>query len=180
MTDVGPDPPSLNLTENYIASYIINNFFIANYHSTWPIDHDDGSCYYTDAYNFLVYGGYKNYLGHSKTATNNIYVYPDAVHSYGNDVGELGKFLTKPWCQNSDGAALTDLPSGWGEVWTNNTCVITSSQIYNNDRCDPTRVRLKDLVPFTANNHFYAVNSTISSYSCDKNATFTLKEYQDL
>ena len=173
LTDIGSGSPSLHPAENYIT----NNFFITNYHSTWPIDHDDGSCYYTDAYNFLVYGGYKNYLGHSKTATSNIYVYPDAVHSYGNGVGELGKFLTKPWCQNSDGATLTDLPSGWGEVWTNNTCIITSSQIYNNDRCDPTH--LKGLVPFTANNHFYTANGTVS-IPCGKNTTFTLEEYQEL
>ena len=30
-----------------------------NYHSTWPIDHDDGSCYYHDHHNFLIYGGAK-------------------------------------------------------------------------------------------------------------------------
>ena len=29
-------------------------------------DHDDGSCYYNDTYNVMIYGGYKNYLGHSK------------------------------------------------------------------------------------------------------------------
>jgi hypothetical protein len=53
------------------------NFLINNYHSVWPIDHDDGSCYYLDTENFLIYGGYKNYLGHSKTAKNNIYIFPD-------------------------------------------------------------------------------------------------------
>ena len=46
LTDVdqGPGSPSLTLGE----SYITNNFFINNYNSNWPIDHDDGSCYYTD------------------------------------------------------------------------------------------------------------------------------------
>ena len=63
-------------------SHIFDNFFINNYHSSWIIDHDDGSCYYTDTYNFLVYGGYKNYLGHSKTVTNNIYIYSEAAHYY--------------------------------------------------------------------------------------------------
>ena len=175
LTDVdqGPESPSLHPAENYIT----NNFFINNYHSTWPIDHDDGSCYYTDTYNFLVYGGYKNYLGHSKTVTNNVYVYPDAVHTTSFNIGELGKYLTKPWCQNSDGATLTVLPSGWGEVWSNNTCVISSSVIYSNDRCDPTHI--KGLVPFTANNHFYTANGTVI-IPCGKNTTFTLEEYQEM
>ena len=41
-------------------------FAIANYHAVWPLDHDDGSCYYYDYDNVLVYGGFKTYLGHSK------------------------------------------------------------------------------------------------------------------
>ena len=172
LTDVdqGPESPSLTPAENYIT----NNFLINNYHSTWPIDHDDGSCYYTDTYNFLVYGGYKNYLGHSKTVMNNIYVYPDASHGY--NANQLGAFFSVPYCQNSDGASLTDLPSGWGEVWSNNTCIISRSEVYENNACDPTH--LKGLVPFTASNHFYTADGTIS-IPCGK-STFTLEEYQKL
>ena len=160
--------PSLTAAE----SYIFNNFFINNYHSSWPIDHDDGSCYYTDTYNFLVYGGYKNYLGHSKTVTNNIYIYPDAAHYY-----KVGSFFSKPFCQNSDGASLTNLPSGWGEVWSNNTCVITSSNVYSNGDCNP--FHLTDLVPFTASNHFYTANGKVV-IQCGKYTTFTLQQYQAL
>ena len=36
-----------------------HNIMWNNYHSTWPIDHDDGSCYYHDHHNFLIYGGAK-------------------------------------------------------------------------------------------------------------------------
>ena len=50
---------------------------IGNYNSVWPIDHDDGSSYWADSYNFLAYGGYKNLFGHSKKALENVYVYPD-------------------------------------------------------------------------------------------------------
>lgn len=39
------------------VSNITRNFVINNYNSIWPLDHDDGSCYYTDTLNFLVYGG---------------------------------------------------------------------------------------------------------------------------
>lgn len=49
-----------------ISSDIFHNFVIANYHAVWPLDHDDGSCYYYDYDNVLVYGGFKTFLGHSK------------------------------------------------------------------------------------------------------------------
>lgn len=54
-------------TYDILDSYVTRCFIICTYNSAWPIDHDDGSRQYTDTYNFLVYGGYKNYLGHSKT-----------------------------------------------------------------------------------------------------------------
>ena len=116
-----------------------------------------------------MYGGYKNYLGHSKTVTDNVYIYVDAIFS--NNSRSMGH------CQTSNGATLTDLPSGWDEVWSNNTCVISSSVVYNNGACDPTH--LKGLVPFTAYNYFYTANGTVS-IPCGKNTTFTLEQYQKL
>ena len=47
-------------------SYIHHNTIFGNYHSLWPIDHDDGSCFYEDSYNFLVYGGKKKLFGSFK------------------------------------------------------------------------------------------------------------------
>ena len=44
---------SLSVKENQIH----RNFIINNYRSSWPIDHDDGSCFWNDTYNYLVYGG---------------------------------------------------------------------------------------------------------------------------
>ena len=64
-------------------SYIHHNTLFNNYYSFYPIDHDDGSCFYEDSYNFQVYGGKKNYLGHSKTDHHEIYVYPDTKSSQG-------------------------------------------------------------------------------------------------
>jgi hypothetical protein len=67
-------------------SYIDHNFLFTNYGSVWPIDHDDGSCFYEDSYSYLVYGGKKNYLGHSKTDHHEIYVYSDEdPNSFGGD-----------------------------------------------------------------------------------------------
>jgi hypothetical protein len=34
--------------------------------SIWALDHDDGSAYYEDFHNLLVYAGTKNYLGNMK------------------------------------------------------------------------------------------------------------------
>ncbi len=38
-----------------------------NYGSIWPIDHDNGICFYGDSYSFIVYGSKKNLYGHLKT-----------------------------------------------------------------------------------------------------------------
>ena len=134
-------------------SNMTRNFFINGYHSTWPIDHDDGSCYYYDTYNYLVYGGYKNYLGHSKIVKYNIYVYPDAEHQlYDN---KAGAFLSYPFCASHQGASTTVLPSGWGEVWADNTCIIGNPNIYEFSSCTPFGNNA-GLIPFTANNTFYA------------------------
>ena len=81
-----------------------------------------------------------------------------------------------PYCAFSNGASLTVLPSGWDEVWSNNTCVIISSVVYENDQCNSTH--LKGLVPFTAYNHFYTANGIVI-IPCGK-AKLTLEDYQKL
>ena len=151
-------------------SYIFNNFIINNYHSVWPLDHDDGSCYWKDTNNFLVYGGYKNYLGHSKTVLNNTYIYPDA------DRGNRKEFfLTWPYCASSVSSELDS--SGWGEVWANNKCVIGNPSVYSFTSCDPEQDN-RDLVPFTFDNEFYVPNKDIQIQCGNKN--LTLQEYQKM
>ena len=158
--------PSLTPAE----SNITRNFIISNYHSTFPLDHDDGSCYYLDTYNFMVYGGFKNYLGHSKIVQNNVYVYPDANHSSLS----IGKFFSKPFCAVSHGANSDDTTSGWGEKWTNNTCIIGNPDVYQFGSC---KLNEKDgLIPFTAYNRFYAPNKHI--YIVCQNKHLSLQEFQ--
>ena len=53
LTDLYDGTLSLNVKENQIHK----NFLINNYRSVWPIDHDDGSCFWNDTHNYLVYGG---------------------------------------------------------------------------------------------------------------------------
>lgn len=75
--------------ENFVSKCLV----ISNYFSVWPIDHDDGSSYWADSYNFLTYGGWKNYFGHSKKALNNVYAYPD-------------KYMSDHYCMDSRGQQL--------------------------------------------------------------------------
>ena len=153
-------------------SYITKNFVINNYHSTWPLDHDDGSCYYEDTYNYLVYGGYKNYLGHSKTVMYNTYVYPDAINN------PKQTYRRYPYCANHDGATVTALPSGWNEVWAHNRCIIGNPNIYEFGTCNQTSARSdsEGLVPMTYDNTFYAPNKDI--YIRCGTINLTLQEYQ--
>lgn len=113
-------------------SSITRNFIICNYQCTWPLDHDDGSNHYNDTYNALLFGGAKNYLGHSKTSTHNLYVYPNAQPR------ERGLWNTTTWagyqgihypiCASSEGniAAGADR-SGYNETWAHNRCLLAAT-----------------------------------------------------
>jgi hypothetical protein len=41
---------------------ITRNMILNGYNGVWTLDHDDGSQFYTDTFNVLVFGGLKNYL----------------------------------------------------------------------------------------------------------------------
>ncbi|CAF1254726.1 unnamed protein product [Rotaria sordida] len=137
-------------------SYIHHNTLFNNYRSVWPIDHDDGSCFYEDSYNFQVYGGKKNYLGHSKTDHHEIYVYSDANQGgFGSD-SCLGDYAP------SRGS------SGWNETWINNTCILYNSSIpYNIDRCDTADL----FVPYLASNKIYIPSETQVAFICKVNGS---------
>ena len=157
-----------------VQTNITRNFLIGNYHSRWPLDHDDGSSYYCDTFNYLVYGGYKNYWGHSKVVESNVYIYPDANTDNGT-AAEYGSGID-PFCALSYIPTRGEFPSGWGEVWSNNTCVIGNPNIYLFQNCDPED--LKDLVPETAYNKFYAPKKYI--YINCGGERLSLQEYQKL
>jgi hypothetical protein len=156
--------PSLMLA----MSYNSNNFLITNYHSVWPLDHDDGSCYWVDTNNFLVYGGFKNNYGHSKSTLNNTYIYPDASHHNRNEI-----FYVWPYCAVDVHVALDS--AGWGDIWSNNRCIIGNRTVYDFENCDTERDS-RDLVPYTASNVFYAPYKDLTVLCGGKN--ITLQEYQ--
>ena len=135
-------------------SYISYNYVITNYHSIYPLDHDDGSCYWVDTNNFLVYGGYKNHIGHSKVTKNNTYVRPDAIHYHNRELF----FGTWPYCAIDLDSVVDN--SGWGEIWADNKCVIGHPNVYNFTTCNP-EIDDDGLVPTTMNNHFYVPNKDL-------------------
>ena len=156
--------PSLTQAE----SFITQNLVIGNYYSLWPIDHDDGTCYYTDKYNVIAYGGAKYYLGHSKVVANNLYIYPDAPrNSY---------HTLNPSCASSFSSSRElPLPSGWDEVYSDNTCVIGNANLFQFKKCSLTDDA--GLIPISANNIYYAPSSYVY-ISCD-GQNLTLEEFQD-
>ena len=116
-----------------------------------------------------MYGGFKNYWGHNKVAENNVYIYPDAVTN--DTMPNLD-----PYCALSYIPTRGEFPSGWGEVWSNNTCVIGNPNIYLFQNCYLDD--LKDLVPETAYNKFYAPSKYI--YISCGGKQLSLQEYQKL
>ena len=147
-------------------SYIHHNTIINNYHSIWPLDHDDGSCFYEDSYNFLIYGGKKNYLGHSKTDHHEIYVLSDANP---NHVG-FNVCLHDSYAKRGS--------SGWNETWINNICTLyQSSTPYSINNCDTSDL----LVPYLANNTIYIPSGTEVGFICKVNGTsarLSLEQWQ--
>ena len=142
------------------VSYIHHNTIIGNYRSVWPIDHDDGSCFYEDSYNFLVYGGKKNYLGHSKADHHEIYVYPD---------------LYKPGFGNGNCVGGS---TGWNESWTQNICVLYQISVpYSIGNCDVASL----VLPHFANNSIYIPSGKQVAFVCNVNGTstrMTLEQWQ--
>eukprot|EP01137_Pigoraptor_chileana_P024016 Opistho-2@91291 len=133
-------------------SNVTGNFLFNNYNSVWPIDHDDGSMYYYDTKNVLVYGGYKNFLGHHQTVVNNVYIFPDAFYET--------KLMSRPFCLDSLWGQYGD--SGYSNVWANNVCMLSAPQAvaYTISPCDENDTY--GVIPFTSSNSFYTPNGTVT------------------
>jgi hypothetical protein len=108
-----------------------------------------------------VYGGKKNFLGHSKTDHDEIYVYPDA-----KNFNCLYDFAAKRGV------------SGWNETWVNNTCILYQNpEPYFIKPCDTADL----FVPYMANNKFYVPSGTELVFTCNVSgaiAQLDLKQWQ--
>ena len=144
-------------------SYIHHNVLLNNYNSLYPIDHDDGSSFYEDSYNFQIYGGMKSYLGHSKKDHHHIYVYPDLRNG-----GCLHEYYPSPEL------------SGWNESWVENTCILYKSQVpYKFAHCDTKNLYLS----YLADNKIYTPPGINVGFNCTVNGTnrlLSLQEWQAL
>ena len=86
-----------------LVNRIFSNLIINGYGGVWTLDHDDGSSYYNDTSNFLVYGGCKNYKGdHKNCGPNNVILFPGI------------------FSRSSSGSSS---PPRWGSCQTNDKCV---------------------------------------------------------
>lgn len=102
-------------------------------------------------------------IGHSKTDHSELYIFPDLKDSQGVGV-----------CIADQG--VQPYISGWNEIWTNNTCILqTSNVVYNLWYCDT-----KDLfIPFLANNQFYVPGEAVFPCAINgKDQSFNLTTWQ--
>ena len=152
---------------------ISHNFVIGNYYTTAPLDHDDGSSYYYDHHNVLAYGGYKNNIGHSKRAENNLFIYPgDAFPK----PPSFGSFLAAHQiCLRYHDSPPDSPQSTRNESYISNICVFNGIHPYDRTNCFPGY--LSTSVPFTANNSFYTPSGQIM-FSCN-HSNYTLAEWQE-
>jgi hypothetical protein len=78
--------------------------------------HDDGSAYYVDEGNFLVYAGMKNYKGHENQFIGNLVVMPDSQPNiYPECFAEQAEY------RDSDDDSGDH---GLNDVFRNNTCIM--------------------------------------------------------
>ena len=149
-----------------LNSHIHHNTIFNNYNALWPIDHDDGSCFYEDSYNFHVYVGKKNFLGHSKHGHHQIYVYSDMNR------GDFGSNVCLGFYAPHRG------PSGWNETYVQNTCVLYKLPMpYIIGNCDTADL----LVPYLANKKIYTPNGIDVNITCivdGKSTPLGLKQWQ--
>jgi hypothetical protein len=116
------------------------------YHASRPataypraLDHDDGSSYYNDTSNFLVFGGCKNYKGDHKICGNNVIVYP----------GIESRSTGARSCQTNDNGGFAF------QEFIGNQCIQGDGNFYTfQGKCTD-----KSNVPFTADNRFYSNGS---------------------
>ena len=140
-----------------IPSTITNSFIFNNYHSEWPLDHDDGSAYFEDSDNVIIWGGVKNYKGFHKVSKDSLYVNVD-----------LGK-------QGDRGCAMDDSDGAY-DKYKGNTCIMKlGNKLVSSKVCDPKH--LNDTMPLSSNN-FYFFPDANPVIPCGDDVQWSLDDYQ--
>jgi len=139
---------------------ITKNFFINGYNGVWTIDHDDGSQFFNDTGNFMVFGGCKNYLGEQKSCDRNVIVHP----------GLSSRSAGGRKCQTDDNKEFSK------QYHDNNHCFTPDGNFYSYVRghgvlgaAGPNSCDSKDISPHfyqTWNNTFYSPGATWATAPC--------------
>lgn len=112
---IGALPAVTNISHNLIIMH--NSSGQGTTGGLFNLCHDDGAAFYNDSFNFLVYGGVKNYLGEQKNFEGNVIVEPDSVPN-------LMPFCFHEQTGNRWHPSLVGgLP--FGERFVGNTCVMS-------------------------------------------------------
>lgn len=130
---------------------ITGNFIINGYNGVWTLDHDDGSQYFNDTGNLLVWGGCKNYLGNHKSCDRNVIVHPgiEARASGGRR------------CQTDDNSVFQN------QYHDNNHCITQDGFFYTmNFRGSCTAHDIDPHVYQTFNNTLYSPNKVFAQGAC--------------
>lgn len=160
-------PEWTHVSRNFIMNGPSGNRDLGNLFPA--IDNDDGSSFFVMSNNFLVYGGVKNYLGHTKTWSRNLIAYP-------------GKWSGDPCAQ---------LWGGPNHIFEGNTCIVGYRQrplgldgTIKGDFCiidwdDPGNT---ENVAWSFNNTYFLDDTTAWWFSCGNGTAlshrFTLAEMQ--
>mmetsp|Transcript_6076 Transcript_6076/g.11612 ORF Transcript_6076/g.11612 Transcript_6076/m.11612 type:complete len:955 (+) Transcript_6076:182-3046(+) len=96
-------------------AFVTSNFIINGHNGYWALDHDDGSQFCHDTHNVLAWGGYKNFLGHSKNCAHNLILYP------GSDERSSGHHR----CVTDDNNVFAD------QFFHDNTCITDDGSMYS-------------------------------------------------
>ena len=149
----------LLLTRVLLLAGALRSVLINDFGSDMTVDHDDGSAFYLDSYNFNMYSGTKNYLGHSKVNDHQLFVFSDLHPGYGFAGCE---------CEFTDG--------NHDSAWTNNRCILLGQSVpYSISYCNANNVTD---VPLHAGNTIYTPSGE-AVFVCGKR-NLTLAEWQGL
>ena len=116
----------------------------------WTIDHDDGSQYFNDTGNLMVWGGCKNYMGNHKSCAHNVIIHP----------GTPSRSTGGRRCQTDDNRVFQN------QYHDNNHCFTADGEFYSMgiDKCDAS-----DIDPHvfqTFNNTLYSPGGTFANGPC--------------
>ena len=135
------------------------------------IDNDDGSSYIYIAKNFLIYGGGKNYLGHDKVWTSNLFVYPGRWS--GEPCAQIWGGKNHRFAENTCLIDKGDPPIGLDGSMKGFQCKIDWEDTENN----------LEFVGMTASNSYYLDRNDQWGFGCGNGTSpdhlFALEEMQE-